>query len=71
MRFKNLLGVVLGALPLALAACGESAGPATPAGVAEAVAIDFANVANYAKPQLPAYFDRKVAIRRLDLMLGG
>ena len=61
MRFKNLLGVVLGALPLALAACGESAGPATPAGVAEAVAIDFANVANYAKPQLPVYFDATVS----------
>lgn len=47
---------------LALAACGrESAQPATPAGVAAATSIDFAHVANYAAPPLPAYFDETVA----------
>lgn len=51
-------------IALALAACGreERARPSTtPAGVAAATTIDFANVANYARPRLPAYFDRTVA----------
>lgn len=42
---------------LALAACG---GSATPAGVAERTTIDFADVANYSTPTLPAYFDQTV-----------
>jgi cytochrome c peroxidase len=61
MRFGNLLRVVLGASMLALTACGQGAGPpATPTGIAEATTIDFANVANYAAPELPAYFDDTV-----------
>lgn len=35
--------------------------PATPAGVADFTTIDFANVANYAVPVLPVYFDQTVA----------
>ena len=47
---------------LALAACGrDNAQPTTPAGVAAATRIDFAHVANYAAPPLPAYFDETVA----------
>ena len=47
---------------VALAACGrERAQPSTPAGVAAATSIDFADVANYAAPPLPAYFDKTVA----------
>src|SRR5690606_2129443 len=48
---------------LALAACGrdERALPSTPASVAAATSIDFAHVANYAAPPLPAYFDETVA----------
>lgn len=34
--------------------------PATPAGVADFTTIDFANVANYAVPVLPVYFDQTV-----------
>ena len=41
-----------------------AASGATPAGVAAATTIDFANVANYAAPALPAYFDETV--RALD-----
>lgn len=54
----------MSALTLALAACsgGGNAPPsATPAGVATITTIDFAHVANYAAPTLPAYFDRTVA----------
>ena len=54
----------LGALTLALTACGSapaSHAGVTPAGVAGATTIDFANVANYAAPKLPAYFDQTVA----------
>lgn len=55
-------GLFLAAAILALAACGrESAQPSTPAGVAAATRIDFAQVANYAAPPLPAYFDETVA----------
>ncbi len=54
--------LVASALTLALAACGGEGArqPATPAGVAKRTTIDFANVANYATPTLPAYFDRTV-----------
>ncbi|WP_457310183.1 cytochrome-c peroxidase [Sphingomonas sp. UYAg733] len=46
-------------LMLALTACGGSVQPsATPAGVAEHTTIDFADVADYSTPTLPAYFDR-------------
>ncbi|HZV37209.1 MAG TPA: cytochrome c peroxidase [Pseudoxanthomonas sp.] len=55
-------GLILAAAILALAACGrESAQPSTPAGVTAATRIDFAHVANYAAPSLPAYFDETVA----------
>lgn len=54
-------GLFLIAAILALAACGgERAQPSTPAGVAAATSIDFAHVANYAAPPLPAYFDGTV-----------
>jgi cytochrome c peroxidase len=48
---------------LALAACGGSADQpsTTPAGVAARTTIDFADVATYSAPTLPAYFDRTVA----------
>jgi cytochrome c peroxidase len=51
------------ALTLVLAACGVGGSAersATPAAVAKLTTIDFANVANYAAPALPAYFDRTV-----------
>jgi cytochrome c peroxidase len=52
----------LAAACLALAACGhDSAPPSTPVGVAAATSIDFAQVGNYARPSLPAYFDDTVA----------
>lgn len=55
-------GLIWVAVVLALAACGrERAAPTTPAGVAAATTIDFAHVANYAAPPLPAYFDETVA----------
>lgn len=53
----------LAAALLVLAACGrQPAGPSTPAGVSAATRIDFADVANYAAPPLPAYFDETVAV---------
>lgn len=62
MGVRNMRGRFLAAAILALAACGrESAPPTTPAGVAAATRIDFAHVANYAAPSLPAYFDETVA----------
>lgn len=62
MGLRNMRGLFLAAAILALAACGrESAQPSTPAGVAAATRIDFARVANYAAPPLPAYFDETVA----------
>lgn len=55
-------GLFLATAILALAACGrESAQPSTPTGVAAATRIDFAQVANYTAPPLPAYFDETVA----------
>src|SRR6478609_1854488 len=60
MRFGSMGRLVLGAALLALAACG-SGGSSTPAGVAEVTTIDFAEVANYSAPALPAYFDETVA----------
>ena len=60
MRFGSMGRLVLGAAMLALTACGGG-GSDTPAGVAEVTTIDFANVANYSAPTLPAYFDRTVA----------
>ncbi|HEY6814387.1 MAG TPA: cytochrome-c peroxidase, partial [Croceibacterium sp.] len=59
MRFTSMRRLILGAALLALTACGSQ--PGTPAGVAQVTAIDFAQVANYAAPSLPAYFDRTVA----------
>ncbi|UZK65101.1 cytochrome-c peroxidase [Sphingomonas sp. M1-B02] len=53
---KRLVGLAT----LALAACGANPS-ATPAGVAKRTTIDFAKVANYSAPTLPAYFDRTVA----------
>jgi cytochrome c peroxidase len=62
MRLRSLAQLVV--MATALAACGGGGGAqpsATPAGVAEATTIDFANVANYSAPTLPAYFDQSVA----------
>jgi cytochrome c peroxidase len=64
MRWGYTGLLIVSALTLAITACGRSrtAQPAaTPAGVAALTTIDFAKVANYAAPALPAYFDRTVA----------
>ena len=62
MGVHSMRGLFVAAAILALAACGcERTPPATPAGVAAATTIDFAHVANYAAPSLPAYFDETVA----------
>lgn len=59
---RSIRALTCAAAILALAACGrEDAPPPTPAGVAAATRIDFAQVANYAAPPLPAYFDGTVA----------
>lgn len=59
---QDLKGLFLAAAILALVACGrERAQPSTPPGVAAATTLDFAHVANYATPPLPAYFDGTVA----------
>ena len=60
MRLGSMRRLALGAAVLALTACGGG-GPETPAGVAEATTLDFAEVANYSAPALPAYFDETVA----------
>ncbi|MDB5679920.1 cytochrome c peroxidase [Sphingomonas bacterium] len=62
MRLAYIGWLVVSGLTLALAACGGKDAPAsaTPAGVAAFTTIDFAHVANYAAPALPAYFDRTV-----------
>lgn len=57
-------GLLFSVLALTLTACGSSRSgqaPATPASVAQATTIDFAKVANYTAPSLPAYFDPTVA----------
>ena len=59
-RFRRVAGVVLAATTLALTACGEGT-PGTPTGVVRHTTIDFANVANYSAPDLPAHFDQTVA----------
>ena len=59
-RFRRVAGVVLAATTLALTACGEGT-PGTPTGVVRHTTIDFANVANYSAPELPAHFDQTVA----------
>lgn len=62
MGFRSMKGPILAAAFLVLAACqAERAPSSTPAGVAAATTIDFADVANYASPSLPAYFDGTVA----------
>lgn len=63
MRLGSMGRLVASALTLVLAACGDGDGAqssATPAGVAEFTTIDFANVADYSAPRLPAYFDQTV-----------
>jgi cytochrome c peroxidase len=59
MRLGRIGRLAASALALALAACGGA--EETPAGVAKFTTIDFAKVANYAAPKLPAYFDETVA----------
>ena len=59
MRVGSLGRLTVSVLALALAACDRPSD--TPAGVAEFTTIDFANVANYSNPNLPAYFDETVA----------
>ena len=62
MGLRSMRGLTWVAAILALVACGrERAEPSTPTGVATATTIDFARVANYAAPPLPAYFDATVA----------
>ena len=56
----RLVRLGAGAAALAVAACG-GAQPDTPTGVAEAPTINFAEGANNAAPELPAYFDATVA----------
>jgi cytochrome c peroxidase len=65
VRFGSRRRLVVSALILALTSCGSEGGSppsSTPAGVAELTTIDFANVANYSAPTLPAYFDQTVAV---------
>lgn len=68
MRLGRMALLLMGASALALGACGgggdgdgAAAASKTPAGVAASTTIDFAKVANYSAPRLPAYFDRTVA----------
>lgn len=51
--------LLVAGLLFALAACGS--GERTPPGVAEFTTIDFAEVASYSAPALPAHYDRTVA----------
>lgn len=63
MGLRSMRGLFLATAILALAACGrESAQPAGQTSVAAATSIDFAQVANYAAPPLPAYLDETVAV---------
>ena len=59
MRLGSMGRLIVSALAVALAACDRPID--TPEGVAEFTTIDFANVANYSNPRLPAYFDETVA----------
>jgi cytochrome c peroxidase len=59
MDFARMRWLVLSAA-LLVTACGDAGEPATPAGVAEFTTIDFADVANYSAPALPAHFDDTV-----------
>jgi cytochrome c peroxidase len=62
-RRASLRQLLVAALALLLTACGgQSADHTTPAAVAAATTIDFAKVADYSSPKLPAYFDRTVAV---------
>ena len=59
---RSTTWLFLAAAILVIAACGrERVEPATPGAVATATTIDFARVANYAAPTLPAHFDGTVA----------
>lgn len=63
-RPKGLRQAIAGVLALLLGSCGSGASNdarSTPAAVVAATTIDFAHVANYAAPKLPAYFDRTAA----------
>ena len=60
-RWRGPAPLIVGVLIFAVAACGGGGRSVTPAGVARATTIDFARVANYARPRLPAYFDATVA----------
>lgn len=64
MGFGSVVRLVVSALTLALAACGAggSSQPSTPRDVAEFTIVDFAKVANYSVPTLPAYFDKTVKV---------
>ena len=62
MGLPTIKALCLAATVLVMAACTrERAQPATPAAVAAATSIDFAQIAHYAAPPLPAYFDETVA----------
>lgn len=63
MRVAGMRRLIASAMALALTACGGGGAPersVTPAGVRERTTIDFAKVANYSAPRLPAYFDHTV-----------
>jgi cytochrome c peroxidase len=62
-RWKPRAPLIASAWALALVAAGAAAisvRSATPASVAQLTTLDFANVANYSAPPLPAYFDQTV-----------
>jgi len=61
MHGREMGWLAVGTIALALTACGDAPQPNTPAGVAEFTTIDFAEVDNYAAPDLPVYFDATVA----------
>lgn len=62
MGLGVMKALVLTTAILVLSGCSrESTPPSTPQGVVAATTIDFAQVANYAAPALPAYFDETVA----------
>lgn len=58
----GLAALASSVLTLAIAACGgNGVRSQTPAGVAKLTTIDFSRVANYSRPELPAYFNAAVA----------